>query len=322
MKSSIQIKKIAENVINIEYRSIQNLINSIDDDFVQAVKLISESKGRLIVAGVGKSANISSKLVATFNSTGQPSVFLHAADAIHGDLGNVQKNDIVICLSKSGNTEEIKLLTSNLKILGNKIISICGNPSSFLVNHSDININASVIEEACPHDLAPTSSTTAQLVLGDALAICLLENRGFSKEDFARFHPGGILGKKLSMKVDNIINNKIPLVFENDELKDIIIEISENRLGATVVCNDKKDIVGMITDGDLRRCFENNNEFSNLKAKEIMTQSPKKIDSQSLVYDAFKIMKSHNITQLIVVDNDSYKGIIHLHDIIKEGIVQ
>ena len=322
MKSSIEIKKIAENVINIEFKSIQNLINSIDDDFVQAVKLISESKGRLIVAGVGKSANISSKLVATFNSTGQPSVFLHAADAIHGDLGNVQKNDIVICLSKSGNTEEIKLLTSNLKILGNKIISICGNPSSFLVKHSDININASVIEEACPHDLAPTSSTTAQLVLGDALAICLLEYRGFSKEDFARFHPGGILGKKLSMKVDNIINNKIPLVFENDELKDIIIEISENRLGATVVCNDKKDIVGMITDGDLRRCFENNNEFSNLKAKEIMTQSPKKIDSQSLVYDAFKIMKSHNITQLIVVENDSYKGIIHLHDIIKEGIVQ
>ena len=322
MKSSIEIKKIAENVINIEYRSIQNLINSIDDDFVQAVKLISESKGRLIVAGVGKSANISSKLVATFNSTGQPSVFLHAADAIHGDLGNVQKNDIVICLSKSGNTEEIKLLTSNLKILGNKIISICGNPSSFLVKHSDININASVIEEACPHDLAPTSSTTAQLVLGDALAICLLEYRGFSKEDFARFHPGGILGKKLSMKVENIINNKIPLVFENDELKDIIIEISENRLGATVVCNDKKDIVGMITDGDLRRCFENNNEFSNLKAKEIMTKSPKKIDSQSLVYDAFKIMKSHNITQLIVVENDSYKGIIHLHDIIKEGIVQ
>ena len=322
MKSSIEIKKIAENVINIEYRSIQNLINSINDDFVRAVKLISESKGRLIVAGVGKSANISSKLVATFNSTGQPSVFLHAADAIHGDLGNVQKNDIVICLSKSGNTEEIKLLTSNLKILGNKIISICGNPSSFLVKHSDININASVIEEACPHDLAPTSSTTAQLVLGDALAICLLEYRGFSKEDFARFHPGGVLGKKLSMKVENIINNKIPLVFENDELKDIIIEISENRLGATVVCNDKKDIVGMITDGDLRRCFENNNEFLNLKAKEIMTQSPKKIDSQSLVYDAFKIMKSHNITQLIVVENDSYKGIIHLHDIIKEGIVQ
>jgi arabinose-5-phosphate isomerase len=322
MKSSIEIKKIAENVINIEYRSIQNLINSIDENFVQAVKLISESKGRLIVAGVGKSANISSKLVATFNSTGQPSVFLHAADAIHGDLGNVQKNDVVICLSKSGNTEEIKLLTSNLRILGNKIISICGNPSSFLVKHSDININASVSEEACPHDLAPTSSTTAQLVLGDALAICLLEYRGFSKEDFARFHPGGILGKKLSMKVDNIINNKIPLVFENDELKDIIIEISENRLGATVVCNDKKDIVGMITDGDLRRCFENNNEFSNLKAKEIMTQSPKKIDSQSLVYDAFNIMKSHNITQLIVVENDTYKGIIHLHDIIKEGIVQ
>jgi arabinose-5-phosphate isomerase len=322
MKSSIEIKKIAENVINIEYRSIQNLINSINDDFVQAVKLISESKGRLIVAGVGKSANISSKLVATFNSTGQPSVFLHAADAIHGDLGNVQKNDIVICLSKSGNTEEIRLLTSNLKILGNKIISICGNPSSFLVKNSDININAYVSEEACPHDLAPTSSTTAQLVLGDALAICLLEYREFSKEDFARFHPGGILGKKLSLKVESIINDKVPLVFEDDVLKDIVIEISENRLGATAVCDDKKTIVGMITDGDLRRCFENNTELLNLRAKEIMTQSPKKIDSQSLVYDAFKIMKSHNITQLIVLENSSYKGIIHLHDIIKEGIVQ
>jgi arabinose-5-phosphate isomerase len=322
MKSSIEIKKIAENVINIEYRSIQNLINSINDDFVRAVKLISESKGRLIVAGVGKSANISSKLVATFNSTGQPSVFLHAADAIHGDLGNVQKNDIVICLSKSGNTEEIRLLTSNLKILGNKIISICGNPSSFLVKNSDININAYVSEEACPHDLAPTSSTTAQLVLGDALAICLLEYREFSKEDFARFHPGGILGKKLSLKVESIINDKVPLVFEDDLLKDIVIEISENRLGATAVCDDKKNIVGMITDGDLRRCFESNTELSNLRAKEIMTQSPKKIDSQSLAYDAFKIMKSHNITQLIVLENGSYKGIIHLHDIIKEGIVQ
>jgi arabinose-5-phosphate isomerase len=322
MKSSIEIKKIAENVINIEYRSIQNLTDSINDDFVRAVKLISESNGRLIVAGVGKSANISSKLVATFNSTGQPSVFLHAADAIHGDLGNVQKNDIVICLSKSGNTEEIRSLTSNLKILGNKIISICGNQSSFLVKNSDININAFVSEEACPHDLAPTSSTTAQLVLGDALAICLLEYRGFSKEDFARFHPGGILGKKLSLKVDSIINDKVPLVFEDDMLKDIVIEISENRLGATAVCDDKKNIVGMITDGDLRRCFENNTELSNLRAKEIMTQSAKKIDSQSLVYDAFKIMKSHNITQLIVVENGSYKGIIHLHDIIKEGIVQ
>ena len=322
MKSSIEIKKIAENVINIEYKSIQNLIYSINDHFVQAVKLISESNGRLIVAGVGKSANISSKLVATFNSTGQPSVFLHAADAIHGDLGNVQKNDIVICLSKSGNTEEIRLLTSNLKILGNKIISICGNPSSFLVKNSDININAFVSEEACPHDLAPTSSTTAQLVLGDALAICLLEYRGFTKEDFARFHPGGILGKKLSLKVDSVINDRAPLVFEDDVLKDIVIEISENRLGATAVCDDKKNIVGMITDGDLRRCFENNTELSNLKAKEIMTKSPKKINSQSLVYDAFKIMKSHNITQLIVIENGLYKGIIHLHDIIKEGIVQ
>jgi len=322
MKSSIQIKKIAQEVIKIEYNSIKNLLDRIDDSFIAAVELISSCNGRLIVAGVGKSANISSKLVATFNSTGQPSVFLHAADAIHGDLGNVQNGDIVICLSKSGNTLEIKSLISNLKILGNKIISICGNPSSYLVKNSDINIDASISEEACPYDLAPTSSTTAQLVLGDALAICLLEYRGFTKEDFARFHPGGILGKKLTLKVEDIVNEMKPVVSKSTSIKDVIIEISKNRLGATAVTDVNNQIVGVITDGDLRRSLEKNSDFTKLQAKDIMTAKPKTITSNALVYDAFKIMKLYNITQLIVLNDNIYFGIIHIHDIIEEGIVK
>ena len=322
MKSSIQIKKIGQNVVSIEHQQIKNLVGKIDDNFVSAVELISESDGRLIVAGIGKSANISSKLVATFNSTGQPSVFIHAADAIHGDLGIIQNADIVLCLSKSGNTNEIKSFINNVKILGNKIISICGNQSSFLVENCDINIDATVSEEACPHDLAPTSSTTAQLVLGDALAICLLEYKGFSKQDFAKFHPGGILGKKLTLTVKDLININKPLVKEDAEIKDVIIEISKNRLGATAVCNADNNLVGIITDGDLRRCFEKNTDFKNLLSKDIMTIKPRSITSISLVYDAFQIMKENNITQLIVSDNGNYIGIIHLHDIIKEGIVE
>ena len=322
MKSSIQIKKIGQNVVSIEHQQIKNLVGKIDDNFVSAVELISESDGRLIVAGIGKSANISSKLVATFNSTGQPSVFIHAADAIHGDLGIIQNTDIILCLSKSGNTNEIKSFINNVKILGNKIISICGNQSSFLVENCDINIDATVSEEACPHDLAPTSSTTAQLVLGDALAICLLEYRGFSKQDFAKFHPGGILGKKLTLTVKDLININKPIVKEDAEIKDVIIEISKNRLGATAVCNADNNLVGIITDGDLRRCFEKNTDFKNLLSKDIMTNKPRSITSISLVYDAFQIMKENNITQLIVSDNGNYIGIIHLHDIIKEGIVE
>jgi len=322
MKSSIQIKKIGQNVVSIEHQQIKNLVGRIDDNFVAAVELISESDGRLIVAGVGKSANISNKLVATFNSTGQPSVFVHAADAIHGDLGIIQNADVVLCLSKSGNTNEIKSLINNVKILGNKIISICGNQSSFLVENCDINIDATVSEEACPHDLAPTSSTTAQLVLGDALAICLLEYKGFSKQDFAKFHPGGILGKKLTLTVKDLININKPLVKEDAEIKDVIIEISKNRLGATAVCNADNNLVGIITDGDLRRCLEKNTDFKKLSSKDIMTDKPMTISSISLVYNAFKIMKENNITQLIVSDNGNYIGIIHLHDIIKEGIVE
>ena len=322
MKSSIQIKKIAQKVIKIEYEQIQNLNNRIDENFVDAIELISKSKGRLIVAGVGKSANISSKLVATFNSTGQPAIFLHAADAIHGDLGNVQQGDIVLCLSKSGNTDEIKSLVSNINTLGNKIISICGNPSSYLAKNSDIYIDASVSEEACPHDLAPTSSTTVQLVFGDALAICLLEYKGFTKEEFAKFHPGGMLGKKLTLKVEALISQNKPLVCEDATIQEVIIEISRGRLGATVVCDIQNKIIGIITDGDLRRCFENNQDINKLNAKKIMTSNPKQIDSSSLAYDAFKIMKSNNITQLIVFEENKYFGVIHLHDIINEGIVQ
>ena len=322
MKSSIQIKKIAQEVIKIEQQQIENLVDRIDEDFINAIKLISSSNGRLIVAGVGKSANISSKLVATFNSTGQPAIFLHAADAVHGDLGNVQEGDIVLCLSKSGNTNEIKSLISNIKILGNKIISICGNPSSYLAQNSDVYIDASVSEEACPHDLAPTSSTTVQLVLGDALAICLLEYKGFTKEDFAKFHPGGVLGKKLTLKVEDLVSKNKPLVYESTKVHDVIFEISKGRLGATAVCDSDNNLVGIVTDGDLRRCFEKYSDLNNLFAKDIMSLNPKQIIKSSLVYDAFKIMKSNNITQLIVVDEEKYSGFIHIHDIINEGIVK
>ena len=321
MKSSFQIKKAAQNVIKIEYNQIKSLLERIDDNFINAVETIASSSGRLIVAGIGKSANISSKLVATFNSTGQPAIFLHAADAVHGDLGNIQKGDVVLCLSKSGNTDEIKSLVSNIKVLGNSIISLCGNPLSFLSKSSDIFINASVSEEACPHDLAPTSSTTVQLVLGDALAVCLLEYKGFTKEDFAKFHPGGILGKKLTLSVENLTNKNKPKVYKNTSIKDVIIEISKNRLGATVVCNKEDQVIGIITDGDLRRCFENNSDLKTLVANDIMSKNPLMVEPSSLVYDAFKKMKSKNITQLVVSEHKIYFGIVHLHDIINEGII-
>ena len=321
MKSSFQIKKTAQNVIKIECNQIKSLLERIDDNFINAVETIASSSGRLIVAGIGKSANISSKLVATFNSTGQPAIFLHAADAVHGDLGNIQKGDVVLCLSKSGNTDEIKSLVSNIKVLGNCIISLCGNPLSFLSKSSDIFINASVSEEACPHDLAPTSSTTVQLVLGDALAVCLLEYKGFSKEDFAKFHPGGILGKKLTLSVENLTNKNKPKVYKNTSIKDVIIEISKNRLGATVVCNKEDQVIGIITDGDLRRCFENNTDLKTLVANDIMSKNPLMVEPSSLVYDAFKKMKSKNITQLVVSEHKIYFGIVHLHDIINEGII-
>jgi arabinose-5-phosphate isomerase len=260
-------------------------------------------------------------MVATFNSTGTPSVFMHAADAIHGDLGTIQKEDIVICLSKSGDTPEIKILVPLLKLHGSSLIAIVGNRGSYLATHADYIIDASVAEEACPNNLAPTSSTTAQLVLGDALAVCLLECRGFTRSDFAKFHPGGVLGKELYMIVSDLyMNNQVPKVKMNDPVKNVILEISSGRLGATAVLDGKK-LAGVITDGDLRRMLEKNTNFNHFTAKDIMTKNPKTIEPEMLVVDALNIMRKNNITQLLVLKKGKYLGIIHLHDILKEGII-
>ncbi|MBC8266323.1 MAG: KpsF/GutQ family sugar-phosphate isomerase [Flavobacteriales bacterium] len=320
MKSFLQILETAKSVIRLESEIIAELSGKLNDDFAKAVELILSSNGRVIVAGVGKSANIASKIVATFNSTGQPAVFLHAADAIHGDLGNIQKNDVVICISKSGNTEEIKYLLPLIKNMSNKIIAICGNKDSYLANQADFLIDATVKKEACPHNLAPTSSTTAQLVLGDALAICLLESKNFTDKDFARFHPGGVLGKKLYLKVSDIIkNNEIPSVESDESIRNVIIEISRKRLGATAVL-EKGNLTGIITDGDLRRMLEKGIKIEDVLSKDIMNKTPKSINSTALAIQALKIMEQHNISQLLVVDRENYIGIIHMHDILKEGI--
>jgi arabinose-5-phosphate isomerase len=321
LKNSKTIKQIAISTIVKESEAISALANSINDTFVKCVELIYHSKGRVIVTGIGKSAIIGSKMVATFNSTGTPSIFMHAADAIHGDLGTIQKEDIVICLSKSGDTPEITILVPLLKLHGSSLIAIVGNRSSFLAKHADYIIDASVAEEACPNNLAPTSSTTAQLVLGDALAVCLLECRGFTKSDFAKFHPGGVLGKELYMIVSDLYkNNQVPKVNMNDPVKNVILEISSSRLGATAVLDGKK-LAGIITDGDLRRMLEKTTDFNQFTAKDIMTKNPKTIEPEMLVVDALNIMRKNNITQLLVLKKGKYLGIIHLHDILKEGII-
>ena len=320
MKSLSDIKKIARETIAIELAAVAKLESSINDDFVNAINLILSTKGRLIVAGIGKSANIANKMVATFNSTGQPAVFLHAADAIHGDLGNIQKGDVVICISKSGNTPEVKALVPFIKNMGNKIIALTGNPKSFLAIKSDFILDVSVEKEACPNNLAPTSSTTAQLVMGDAIAVSLLACKDFTEEDFARFHPGGILGKRLNIKVQDLISDYTPKVNPNASINEVIIEISQNRLGVTAVLNDKK-LAGIITDGDLRRMLENEKDISSLCAKDIMSCDPKITKPEDLAYNALKEMEQNNITQLIVIKSEKYLGVIHIHDIIKEGII-
>ena len=320
MPNKKKILIIAKSVISTETDAIAQLQNRLTDDFSQAIQIILSSEGRLIVAGVGKSANIANKMVATFNSTGQPSVFIHASEAMHGDLGNIQKNDVVICISKSGNTEEIKMLVPLVKNLGNKIISICGNKESYLAKESDLFIDSTVEKEACPNNLAPTSSTTAQIVLGDAMAVCLLKLRNFSDSDFARFHPGGMLGKRLYLKVSDIISEQSKaIVSPNDSINSVIIEISNKRLGSTAVIDDGK-LTGIITDGDLRRMLENNSDISLLKASDIMCTTPKKISSDTLASFALTILEQNNISQLVVIDNEKYIGIIHIHDILKEGI--
>lgn len=301
--------------------SIAKLTDFIDNSFVASVELIYNCRGRLIVTGIGKSAIIAQKIVATMNSTGTPSMFLHASEAIHGDLGMVQNGDVIICISKSGNSPEIKVLVPLLKRFGNKLIGITGNITSFLGKESDITLNTYVENEACPNNLAPTNSTTAQLVMGDALAVCLMEMRDFKAEDFAIYHPGGALGKKLLLRVQDMLDtSRKPFVNPDSSIKNVIVEISEKRLGvAAVIENDK--VVGIITDGDIRRMLNKTETITGLTAKDIMTVNPKTIKSSDMVADALNILEDFSITQLVVVDNNKYKGVIHLHDILKEGIV-
>ena len=320
MNSAEEIKNIAKQTLEIEASSISGLLEFINDDFVNSIQLILESNGRVVITGIGKSANICQKIVATLNSTGTPSIFMHAADAIHGDLGNVLKDDVVICISKSGDTSEIKALVPLVKNFGNTLIAITGNPESFLGEKADFVLNTYVEKEACPNNLAPTSSTTAQLAMGDALAVCLLESRGFDSNDFAKFHPGGVLGKKLFLKVADIYpNNTKPSVSPDSDIKDVIIAISSNRLGITAVV-DNDTIVGIVTDGDLRRMLESSSDINNLSAKDIMAASPKTIGEDELATTALNQMQNNNITQLVVVDGTTYLGIIHLHDLLREGI--
>lgn len=312
---------LAKKTILSESESIAKLIDYIDFNFAETTEILFNSNGRIIVTGIGKSAIIAQKMVATFNSTGTPSLFLHASEAIHGDLGMVQPDDVVICISKSGNSPEIKNLVPIVKRFGNILIAITGNMNSFLAKESNYVLNTTVDAESCPLNLAPTNSTTAQLVMGDALAVCLMNLRHFSSEDFAKYHPGGALGKKLLLQVKDLIENSLkPVVSPDAPIKKVIFEISEKRLGATAVIENDK-VIGVVTDGDIRRMLNNNDTFTHLTAKDIMTKNPKMIQSSAMVVEAFNILEDFSITQLIVTDNDQYKGIIHLHDILKEGII-
>jgi len=321
LKTREEIKQIALHTIQAELDAIKNLQLAVNDDFVSVVELISDSKGRVIITGIGKSAIIANKIVSTLNSTGTPAIFMHAADAIHGDLGIIQENDLVICLSKSGETPEIKVLIPLLRQHGNKMVALVGNTQSYLAKTADYILDASVPKEACPYNLAPTASSTAQLVIGDALAVALLECRGFTPGDFARLHPGGVLGKQLYLRVSDLyINNDVPKVEMDADIQKVIMEISAKRLGATAVMSNDK-MLGIITDGDLRRMLEKNDHISGIKAKDIMTVDPKIIQAGSLVVEALSLMRKHNITQLPVFENNRYVGVIHLHDILKEGIL-
>lgn len=311
----------ARHTILSESESIANLAQYLDDDFASAAQLIFESNGRLVVTGIGKSAIIAQKIVATLNSTGTPSLFLHAAEAIHGDLGMVQPGDVVICISKSGNSPEIKVLAPLLKRFGNVLIGMTASKTSFLAKESDFVLHAYVEAEADPNNLAPTNSTTAQLVLGDALAVCLIEMRQFKSEDFAKYHPGGALGKKLLLRVGDMLDGTHrPMVSPHCSIKKAIVEISEKRLGVTAVIDNEK-VVGIITDGDIRRMLNNHDNIAGLTAKDIMTHNPKMIKSADMAIDALHTLENFAITQLVVVDEGEYKGILHLHDILKEGIV-
>jgi len=321
-KNNLKIIKSARTSIQIEIEALQNLLPQIDEDFVKVVDLLLLTKGRLIVTGIGKSANVATKIVATLNSTGTPAIFMHASDAIHGDLGIIQKNDVVMMLSKSGNTPEIKVLIPLIKNFGNKIIGLTANKDSYLAQNTDYLLYTPMEKEACPNNLAPTTSSTLQMVMGDALAVTLLENRGFDNHDFAKYHPGGSLGKKLYLRVADLLsNNEKPISSPNDLIKDVIIEITKKRLGATAII-EQNNIMGIITDGDVRRMLQQDINIGKTTAKDVMSENPKKIAQTALAVDALKKMQEHNISQLLVVDkNNIYTGMVHLHDLLKEGLI-
>ncbi|WP_206513858.1 KpsF/GutQ family sugar-phosphate isomerase [Pseudoflavitalea rhizosphaerae] len=320
--SSIDIKSVALKTIQQEADAINALKPMIDDQFEKAVQAIQHTKGRLVISGIGKSAIIAQKIVATLNSTGTPAIFLHAADAIHGDLGMVQQQDVVMVISKSGESPEIKVLIPLIRNFGNTIIGMVGNMHSFLAKNSSIVLNTTVSQEACPNNLAPTSSTTAQLVMGDAMAVVLMELKGFGSDDFARFHPGGTLGKKLYLRVaDLYTQNEKPEVLANATLKQVIVEISRKRLGVTAVTNDQQQLLGIITDGDLRRMLEKSVSLDNVTASEIMTVHPKTIAPDALAIEALDLLRQYDITQLVVSSENQYLGIIHLHDLVREGLI-
>lgn len=324
VKSDIEILETAKQTIRTEVVCIESLLNYVDEEFVEVVKLLFECKGRVVVSGIGKSALIGNKIVATLNSTGTPSIFMHAAEAIHGDLGMVQPEDVVICISKSGNTPEIKVLIPLIKAMGNKLIAMVGSEDSYLANRADYKINCFVEKEACPNNLAPTSSTTAQLVMGDALAVCLLYCRNFTAADFAKYHPGGSLGKRLYLRVSDLYpKNERPCITKDTSIAESIMEISSKRLGCAVVAEEDK-VLGIITDGDLRRMLNDNEVIDTRKQKagSIMTKNPKSINADAYAVEAFNIMQQWHITQLVVTDDeDKYLGIVHIHDLISEGII-
>lgn len=324
MIESVNIKEVAKEVIVKEAAAVQRLADFIDEDFEKVVELIYHSKGRVIVTGIGKSAIIAQKIVATLNSTGTPSVFMHAADAIHGDLGMIRHDDVVICISKSGNTPEIKMLVPLIRNVGNEqIVAMVSNTDSFLAHNAAYVLKAQVEREACPNNLAPTNSTTAQLVMGDALAICLIQCRRFSSRDFAKYHPGGSLGKRLYTHVSDVYDkDNRPQVALEDGIRKVILEMSGGRLGAVAVTGDAGELLGIITDGDLRRMLEKYEDVDGLKARDVMSTTPKTISEDELAYLAFQKMEENSITQLVVVsENREYKGMVHIHDILREGVV-
>lgn len=316
------ILAIGTRTIRLEAAAIAELEKMVDGSFEKAIHSIRNCQGRIVISGIGKSAIIAQKIVATLNSTGTPSIFLHAADAIHGDLGMVQQNDVVMVISKSGESPEIKVLIPLIRNFGNVLIGMVGNTASYLANHADIVLNTTVSQEACPNNLAPTSSTTAQLVMGDAIAIVLMEMKGFGTQDFAKFHPGGMLGKKLYLRVNELYkSNQKPQVLPTDSLRKVIVEISKSRLGATAVVDEQNQLMGIITDGDLRRMLEKDFDMNQVRAVDIMSANPKTIEPGALAIDALDMMRSNDITQLMVENSSQYLGIIHLHDLVREGLI-